>query len=204
MVIGRRDAVSLPWPIHTIDFEASSLDDGTYPIEVGIARWVAPTSDIETWSTLIRPLANWERYGSWSPKAEAVHGVPREQLAQGLGPNEAMARLNAIVESNFAYCDGGDFDRHWFGMLQHAAGQSASFHLASFDDLKLRLDHSGQFRLQTWLDDTPTPHRAGPDAQRLLMSLARGLGINSCGVVAIIPQVGSGKESDGPANDSPS
>ena len=70
MVIGRRDAVFLPWPIHTIDFEASSLDDGTYPIEVGIGRWVAPTSDIETWSTLIRPLANWERYGSWSPKAE--------------------------------------------------------------------------------------------------------------------------------------
>lgn len=115
-----------------------------------------------------------------------------------------MVRLYAIVGSCFAYCDGGDFARHWFGMLQNAAGQSASFHLASFDDLKLRLDNAGLFRLQTWLDDTPPPHRADPDAQRMLMSLARGLGITSCDLVGFTPQARSRKEADGPSNDSPS
>lgn len=42
MGIGRGDNVSLPWPIHTIDFEASSLDDGTYPIEVGMHAGLRP------------------------------------------------------------------------------------------------------------------------------------------------------------------
>lgn len=59
-----------------IDFEASSFDDGTYPIEVGIPRWVAPTSDIETLSTLIRSLASREPCVSWSLEAELVYGVP--------------------------------------------------------------------------------------------------------------------------------
>lgn len=176
MDAGPEDPRPLLWPLYTIDFEASSLDDGTYPIEVGIARWLSPDSPIEGWSTLICPTANWERHGSWSSGSEKVHGIAREELATGLSPSDAMRRLNAIIGANTAYCDGGDFDRHWLGMVQHAGGRAATFDIGNFDDLKLKLPHGGHFRLQTWLNDSPPPHRARQDAERLMKALARGLG----------------------------
>lgn len=141
------DPRPLPWPVHTIDFEASSLDDGTYPIEVGVARWASPDMPIESWSTLIRPTSNWRRFGSWSDKSARVHGIQQEALEHGMSPRNAMTRLNAILDTNAAYCDGGQFDRHWLGMLQRTGGTAVTFDLGSFEDLKHRLPHAGHFRM---------------------------------------------------------
>ena len=44
-----------PWPLFTIDFDASSLEPRSYPIEVGIYRRRSPGHPIEGWSTLIGP-----------------------------------------------------------------------------------------------------------------------------------------------------
>lgn len=45
----------LPWPVAAIDFEASSLDEDSYPIEVGLALWPAPGESILSWTALIQP-----------------------------------------------------------------------------------------------------------------------------------------------------
>lgn len=87
----------LPWPLMTIDFEASSLDEGTYPIEVGVCRWTSPDATIEGWSTLIAPIPAWCDHGSWSPSSQEVHGIKPEELAAGMSPTEAIAALNAIT-----------------------------------------------------------------------------------------------------------
>ncbi|RPF71115.1 3'-5' exonuclease family protein [Aurantiacibacter spongiae] len=171
------DTRPLPWPLHTIDFEASSLDDGTYPIEVGVARWVSPDRAIESWSSLISPPSAWTRHGSWSTRSAGIHGISREELAQGLSPQEAMRQLNEILGTSVAYCDGGGLDRHWLAMLQHAAGRNATFDLGDFAMLAFRLPHAGHQRLSSWLQASPAPHRGRQDAERLMKALARGLGV---------------------------
>jgi len=41
----------------TLDFEASSLSQDSWPIEVGLS-WLAG-GEVQTWSTLIRPAPDW-------------------------------------------------------------------------------------------------------------------------------------------------
>ena len=55
-----------------VDFEASSLSDNSYPIEVG---WC--TADGQITSHLIRPAGPWSE---WSATSEAVHGITRDRL----------------------------------------------------------------------------------------------------------------------------
>ena len=167
------------WPLCTIDFEASSLDDGTYPIEVGIARWQEPDAPIQTWSTLIKPLPNWERHGSWTHSAEEVHGITRRQLGEGMTARKAMDTLNAMIGKNVAHCDGGAFDRKWFEMLQYAAGRTATFTLSSYQELRTRLYIAGNFTMHVWHEEQ---HRAGPDALRLMLAIAYGYGIEDPGI----------------------
>jgi hypothetical protein len=55
-----------------IDFEASSLNKDSYPVEVA---WVF--EDGRSRSFLIRPAPGWT---DWSAEAEAIHGISRDQL----------------------------------------------------------------------------------------------------------------------------
>jgi hypothetical protein len=50
--MAREPSTTLSWPLYAIDFEASSLEDCSYPIEVGIAVWPACEAPILGWSTL--------------------------------------------------------------------------------------------------------------------------------------------------------
>lgn len=168
---------ALPWPLFTIDFEASSLAPGSYPIEVGIARWVAPDRPIEGWSTLIQPVQSWRETGSWTADAQAVHGIRREELENGLTPAETLSMLNGIVGRHAAFCDGGASDFGWARRLVLAAGFMNEFRLGDFDMLTGRCDPDGYARLVRWLDLTPAPHRAREDAERLMQALARGCGL---------------------------
>lgn len=167
---------TLPWPLHTIDFEASSLDDGTYPIEVGICRWTAPTAAIEGWSTLIAPTPHWREHGSWWPASQEVHGIGRDELAEGMAPTEVVHTLNAITRAHPVFCDGGAHDVHWLRMLADASGVRPAFPIGDFDHLAVELDQTGYMRMVHWLDRAPTRHRARDDAERLMKAIARGLG----------------------------
>lgn len=168
---------ALPWPVFIIDFEASSLAPGSYPIEVGVARWQSPESPIEGWSTLIRPAPLWSETGSWTVEAQSVHGIPREELEAGLGAPETLSTLNWIVGPHAAFCDGGASDFGWARRLVLAAGFMNTFRLGDFDMLTGRCDADGSARIVRWLAGNPAPHRAGPDAERLMRALAHGFGL---------------------------
>lgn len=169
--------ITLPWPIVTIDFEASSLDDGTYPIEVGVCRWTSPDASIEGWSTLIEPIPAWREHGSWSPSSQAVHGIRREELDSGMSPTRAIATLNQITGGHPAFCDGGEHDLHWARMLSRASGIRPTWAIGDFDHVAMLLDQLGYRGMLEWMDRAPPRHRARDDAERLMKALARGLGI---------------------------
>ena len=170
------DPRPLPWPLFTIDFEASSLAPRSFPIEVGVCRWMSPNHPIEGWSTLIKPTDLWTEHGSWSPQSQEVHGIGREELEGGMPPPDAVAALNVIVGDHVAFCDGGPSDAAWARRLGLAARVPIAFGLGDFDALTARCDQSGYMRLVRWLDRAPARHRARDDAERLMKALARGLG----------------------------
>ena len=130
-------APALPWPLLVMDFEASSLDQDGYPIEVGLAFWPGPDHAILGWSTLIQPAGVWSRLGHWSPKSAKVHGIAgRDLLACGQPAGRVAAVLNeALGPGTTAWCDGGAYDSHWAGALFKAAGIAPCFVLGDWHRL---------------------------------------------------------------------
>ncbi len=177
----------LPWPIVTIDFEASSLAKDSYPIEVGVARWDSPEQPIRTWSSLIRPPREWLAR-TWSPHSQEVHGIPREALENGMDPSAIVDALDEIVGSRRAFCDGGTHDLRWLAGLEDAAGRETSFGLSDWDWIEGRLHQSQWKRMDRWRRTRPARHRAGCDAERMLKGLAAGLVVTYGDVLRMLPK----------------
>jgi len=165
----------LPWPLITLDFEASGLGEFTYPIEIGIARWAEPAAPIETWSALIQPAAAWAEHRIWNSASEAIHGIRFEDLAAGMSVEHALRHANQIIGSHIAFCDGGEHDLRWLLHLAQAAGEQPTFRLADWDALGGALSSKQYAHMIKWLDTEPVIHRAGADAERLMTALAIGL-----------------------------
>lgn len=172
------DNAALPWPLAALDVEASSLDDGSYPIEVGVAVWRAPETPILGWSTLIRPTADWTRRGHWSRKAAAVHGIRGEDLRDhGRPPKEVATTLDAMLAPGaVAWCDGGDYDRYWIDRLFAATETAPRFRLGDWHRLTLRLGVEARERALAFREAAPARHRARPDVELLLLALAHAVG----------------------------
>jgi hypothetical protein len=98
-----------------LDFEASSLSDDSYPIEVG---WVFEDGRGE--AHLIRPVADWT---DWNPRAEALHKISREALAADGEPVEAVAqRILDQLADHSVYASAPSWDGKWLSVLFRAAG----------------------------------------------------------------------------------
>lgn len=98
-----------------LDFEASSLGDDSYPIEVG---WAAEDGRCE--SHLIRPAPDWR---DWDPAAEAVHGLARERLEREGEPHEAVARRAVeALSPHEVFVSAPSWDGKWMSVLLRAAG----------------------------------------------------------------------------------
>lgn len=165
---------SLPWPLVTIDFEASSLDPAGYPIEVGLAAWPRPDEPIKGWSALICPTQAWLRDGHWSLASAKVHGLHgRDLMASGWPAEHAARTLNAVVwPCGTAWCDGGPYDAQWARMLFRAANVDATFVLDDWHRLAMMLGRVARERALTRLISRPAKHRARADAEQLLLALA--------------------------------
>ena len=169
----------LPWPIAILDFEASSLDEDGYPIEVGLALWPGPDEPILGWSALVRPAGDWVRRGHWSPASAKVHGIRgSDLLAHGRSPGWIASALNeALGPGAVAWCDGGPYDAHWTGALFKAGGVRPTFTLGDWHRLVPLLGAPARERALTWLRDAPARHRARADAEQLLFALAHAAGV---------------------------
>jgi hypothetical protein len=171
----KTEKFGLRWPVTVIDFEASSLEEGSYPIEVAVGIWNGQQDPIRLWSTLIRPASNWSLNGHWSRKSERVHGISRANLANGKDPSDIVHILNGRVSARIAWCDGGPYDTYWLRTLYEAAGCVPPFSLMDLDGLTV--GRAGlRERLYDHLQRTPARHRAGEDVLRLLRALASAIG----------------------------
>lgn len=98
-----------------LDFEASSLADDSYPIEVG---WVFEDGAVE--SHLIRPNPDWL---DWDDEAQALHGISREQLLREGASAQAVAnRILQTLSAHRVYASAPSWDGKWLSVLLRGGG----------------------------------------------------------------------------------
>jgi DNA polymerase III epsilon subunit-like protein len=98
-----------------LDFEASSLAQDSYPIEVG---WV--TEDGQSESHLIRPAPDWT---DWDPTAERVHGLSRARLEAEGEPHDRVAhRMLEALGAHEVFASAPSWDGKWLSVLLRKAG----------------------------------------------------------------------------------
>jgi hypothetical protein len=164
-------------PIVVVDFEASCLGPHSYPIEAGIARWDGEGRPIRVWSGLIRPIPRWIQHGDWTWESQQVHGIAPADLADAPEPGTIVSGLEALaVGEAHVLCDGGEHDLRWLVRLSQAAGRPGlPFGLADYDEAILDMPYSVYVDVVGELERTPVPHRAGPDAARMVQARVVGL-----------------------------
>lgn len=169
------EAIAGLWPLRTLDFEASSLEDGGYPIEVGIAVWPAPGEPISSWSALIQPSKEWEEDGRWDEHASLIHGIGTCELVAAEMPRVVAKALNVRLKAGSVWCDALEFDRHWMGMLFEAADIRPTFELRGWQALLREFPDPVRHPAIDCVERTPSHHRAEGDARALLQVIAYGL-----------------------------
>lgn len=98
-----------------LDFEASSLSDRSYPVEVA---WVFQDGRSET--HLIRPAPEWI---DWDPKAEAIHGLSRARLVEvGEAHDDVAARMMEALGGHDLFASAPSWDGKWLSVLLRGAG----------------------------------------------------------------------------------
>jgi hypothetical protein len=178
------------WPIISLDFEASGLGEGSYPIEVGLAIWLRSAAPIQSWSTLIVPTEDWITSGVWKSKSAEIHKIDQSELFTGLKPAVVINAMNKLARLGAAVlCDGGKYDRYWLERLTDAADQDVGFLLGSWEVLTNHFSDAQMRRFCEFQAEYPAPHRAGPDAVLNIRAFAAGLGcfdLEEVGVMASI------------------
>ena len=98
-----------------LDFEASSLSEHSYPIEVA---WVFQDGRSE--SHLIAPAPAWT---DWDAAAEAIHGIARGTLAATGEPHDVVAhRMVEALTDHDLFASAPSWDGKWLSALLRAAG----------------------------------------------------------------------------------
>ena len=157
-----------------LDFEASSLSDTSYPIEVA---WSDPEGNVQ--SSLISPQSV-DGWTDWSPASQKIHQIPREELiASGKPPAWVCARMREDLGGQILFTDSVRYDGFWLARLFTAAGEQPAFTLASSTDLivkRLSPTVQGRARALSRLAElevvarsrVPQAHRAAWDVKYLL------------------------------------
>jgi len=112
-----------------LDFEASSLSKHSYPIEIA---WVFENAHSR--SFLIRPEPNWI---DWSPDAEKIHGISRDELShQGSPVVEVTREIMNALSGHDLYASSPSWDGKWLSVLLRGGGLPRhALRLRKSDDL---------------------------------------------------------------------
>ncbi|MCO8146692.1 exonuclease domain-containing protein [Rhodovulum tesquicola] len=103
-----------------LDFEASSLEPHSWPIEIGMA-WI-DGSEIGSWSSLIRPDPRWEMEG-WHEASARIHGITPEELQQAPPASEVAAIAADMLAGRHPVSDAPEFEKRWARRLFQTIGQ---------------------------------------------------------------------------------
>jgi hypothetical protein len=112
-----------------IDFEASGLMAGSFPIDAGWSIARRGSKKPVAASMLIRHDPWMERVDLWSWQAVDIHRIDRRALLMLGKPVEVVAGAMADALKDFAvvYTDNAEFDGRWAKMLFDAAGVPMPF-----------------------------------------------------------------------------
>lgn len=160
-----------------VDFEASSLSEASWPIEIGFA-WIDENEKLHSSSKLIRSHLNWEA-SDWSEVSEEVHGITRAEIAIA-EEAQAVARW-AVRElgSALILSDAPSFDGRWMNRLMKTIDQEDAFEVFSIqDEACLRFEGPILRAFLECLNARNSKHRAGDDA--LCLAHAWRNAIQSC------------------------
>lgn len=98
-----------------LDFEASSLSDDSYPIEVG---WVF--EDGKAASYLIKPAPDWT---DWSTESEQIHGLSRFVLEnEGIAVEAVAKEMLQSLAGHDLFASAPSWDGKWLSVLLRRAG----------------------------------------------------------------------------------
>lgn len=156
-----------------VDFEASSLDEASWPIELG-AAWIAD-GRVLGWSSLIRPAPEWNRL-AWSLASAQIHGIPKEDLETAPAAREVAGVFKRIAYGKLLVSDNPEFEERWANRLMSTTEDLPEVRFLDFDAAAghvfdgLALDY-----VYETLQRKRAPHRAGEDARRLASAFLRGL-----------------------------
>lgn len=161
--------------IYFLDFEASSLDPASWPVEIGLA-WVEG-SQVTSDARLIRPEPVWP-IDAWSHESATIHGISLDCIKQNGKSAADVARWFAVNARGIGITDAPEFEARWLRHLLEAIpkAERPAVRLLDFDSYvaattpgSRRLD-----RVYAELDALPAPHRAAADAARLAAAWLAG------------------------------
>ncbi len=149
-----------------LDFEASSLAQNSWPIEVGLS-WLE-NGDVRTWSSLIRPAPNWS-LAAWSTQSATVHCITHDELGDAPIASEVLDEFFKVLGGKVLVSDAPAFDGRWLSRLMQAAECAAVLTVKDYHQVSYaRFSGMALDMLYETLRRHPAPHRAGPDSARLV------------------------------------
>ncbi len=159
-----------------LDFEASSLDRNSWPIEVGLS-WIDDSHEIQTFESLIRPAPHWPEE-AWSQASALVHNIPRSELETAPHVEVVAESLLKALGGRIALSDAPPFERRWLDQLLGAAGVTSHVQIEDFEAITLAAFSPRALDfLYERLERVVAPHRAGPDSARFAKGWLAGMRI---------------------------
>lgn len=156
--------------LNIIDVEASGLQSGSYPVEVGIAF-----VNGERLSMLIQPEPEWVH---WDPQAQTLHGISRRTLSQyGKPAAEVAHKLNMLLDGQQAYSDAWVVDKPWLNSLFDAAKLPMQFRLSPIEQVmsENQFYYWDDIKQQVIQELGVERHRASHDAWLIQQTYERSL-----------------------------
>jgi len=148
-------------PLLFLDFEASSLSGGSWPVEIGYA-WIE-RDRIRSEATLIAPRGDWTM-ADWSDAAARVHNIPIEAIRGGR-PADEVADGTDVFRQFEVVSDNPRWEQLWLDRLREGRPRIEVRPLGRA--LRARLDDRAANAAVQALFRSVAEHRAGPDAERL-------------------------------------
>ena len=161
-----------------LDFEASSLDRDSWPIEVGLS-WIDDSHEIQTFESLIRPALEWSEE-AWSQASALVHNIPRSELETAPHVEVVAEGLLKALDGRIALSDAPPFEQQWLDQLFGAAGVTTHVQIEDFDAMTLAAFSPRALDfLYERLERVVAPHRAGADSARFAKGWLAGMRIGN-------------------------
>lgn len=152
----------------TLDVEASSLKNESYPIQIGFTKMV--DSKFVTTEFMIKPIPEWT---DWDEETELyIHNISRRDIENdGLDIYHCCKMLNTQLSGHIVIVDSEDFDNFWINKLYDAANMKRDFQLINIE--KYLYQHKGVTN-STYEDERENysfSHQAGEDSVMIMQIL---------------------------------